>query len=134
MRIVIMDGYALNPGDLTWKTIEELGDLKVYERTSPDLVYERCKDAEIILTNKTEIDRAAIAKLSGVRLISVLATGYNVVDTAAAKNKNILVCNVPAYGTASVAQHTFALILDLTNHISIHTKSVAAGGWEKSSD
>ena len=134
MKIVVTDGYALNPGDLSWKPIEELGDLKVYDRTSAKLVVERCRDAEIILTNKTEIDKSAIDQLSGLKLISVLATGYNVVDTASAKNKNITVCNVPAYGTASVAQHTFALILELTNHISIHAKSVANGEWQQSPD
>ena len=134
MKIVVTDGYALNPGDLSWKQIEALGDLKVYDRTSAELVYERCKEADIILTNKTEIDKAAIEKLTVLRLISVLATGYNIVDTSAAKNKSIIVCNVPAYGTASVAQHTFALILELTNHISIHATSVANGEWQQSPD
>ena len=134
MKIVVTDGYALNPGDLSWKPIEALGDLKVYDRTSAELVYERCKEADIILTNKTEIDKTAIEKLPALRLISVLATGYNIVDTSAAKNKSIIVCNVPAYGTASVAQHTFALILELTNHISIHATSVANGEWQRSAD
>ena len=134
MKIVVTDGYALNPGDLSWKPIEELGELKVYDRTTAEFVYARCKDAEIILTNKTEIDKTTIEKLPLLRLISVLATGYNIVDTVAAKNRNIIVCNVPAYGTASVAQHTFALILELTNHISIHAMSVANGKWQQSPD
>lgn len=134
MKIVITDGYALNPGDLSWKPIEDLGDLKVYDRTSADLVFERCKDAHIILSNKTEIKEVDLGKLSEVKLISVLATGYNVIDIAAAKAKGIIVCNVPAYGTASVAQHTFALILELTNHISLHSSSVAEGEWQRSPD
>ena len=134
MKIVVTDGYALNPGDLSWKPIEEHGELTVYERTPPDLIEERCKHANIILSNKTELSGEIIEKLSNLKLISVLATGYNVIDITAAHNKGIVVCNVPAYGTASVAQHTFALILELTNHISIHATSVANDEWQQSPD
>lgn len=134
MKIVVTDGYALNPGDLSWKPIEESGELTVHERTPPDLIYDRCKDAEIILSNKTELSGNIIERLSNLKLISVLATGYNVIDVYAARNKGVVVCNVPAYGTASVAQHTFALILELTNHISLHTASVAKGEWQLSPD
>src|SRR5688572_27307002 len=134
MKIVVTDGYALNPGDLSWKAIEDYGELIVHERTSHDLIYERCKHADIILSNKTELNKDLIVTLSDLKLISVLATGYNVIDITAAHNNGIVVCNVPAYGTASVAQHTFALILELTNHISLHSGSVANGEWQQSPD
>lgn len=134
MKIVVTDGYALNPGDLSWKPIEDYGELTVHERTPPGLIYERCKHADIILSNKTELNRDIIVRLSNLKLISVLATGYNVIDINAAQKNGIVVCNVPAYGTASVAQHTFALILELTNHISIHSESVTNGEWQQSPD
>ena len=134
MKIVITDGYALNPGDMSWDPIRQIGDLKVYDRTSRSEIIERCKEAEIILSNKTEFSEESIGKLNNVRLISVLATGYNVIDISAAKNRGIVVCNVPAYGTESVAQHTFALILELANKISLHSASVAHGDWQQSPD
>jgi glycerate dehydrogenase len=134
MKIVITDGYALNPGDMSWDPIRQIGDLKVYDRTSRAEIIERCKEAEIILSNKTEFSEESIGKLNNVRLISVLATGYNVIDISAAKNRGIIVCNVPAYGTESVAQHTFALILELANKISLHSASVAHGDWQQSPD
>jgi glycerate dehydrogenase len=134
MKIVITDGYALNPGDMSWDPIRQFGDLKVYDRTSRAEIIERCKDADIILSNKTELSKESIVKLDNVRLISVLATGYNVIDISAAKNSGIDVCNVPAYGTESVAQHTFALILELSNKISLHAASVARGDWQQSPD
>lgn len=134
MKIVITDGYALNPGDMSWDPIRQIGDLKVYDRTSRAEIIERCKEAEIILSNKTEFSEESIGKLNNVRLISVLATGYNVIDISAAKNRGIVVCNVPAYGTESVAQHTFALILELANKISLHSASVAHGDWQQSPD
>lgn len=134
MKIVITDGYALNPGDLSWESIAELGTLEVHERTTPDQLVERCRDAHIILSNKTEIRSTALEKLSNAKLIGVLATGFNVIDVEAVRNRNITVCNVPAYGTASVAQHAFALILALSNHVCLHAASVANGDWQRSAD
>lgn len=134
MKIVVADGYALNPGDLTWKGVESFGDLTVYDRTPADQVVERCSEADVILSNKTPINRAAIEKLPNLKMISMLATGYNIIDTDAAKERDIKVCNVPAYGTASVAQHAFALILELCNRVAVHSASVASGGWVKSPD
>jgi glycerate dehydrogenase len=129
MKIVIVEGYAVNPGDLSWQSIAAFGELKVYDRTSEYLIAERCRNADIILSNKLTFHRETILQLHNTKLICVLATGYNVIDTNAAKEKNIIVCNVPAYGTASVAQHTIALLLELTNHVGVHAKSVAAGEW-----
>jgi glycerate dehydrogenase len=134
MKIVVTDGYALNPGDLSWTPIQELGDLEVYDRTSSPEVFERCMEAEIVLSNKTAFNKEDIDRLHNVKLISVLATGYNVIDVKAAKDKGIVVCNVPDYGTASVAQHTIALILELSNKISLHTASVAGGDWQQCAD
>jgi len=134
MKIVVTDGYALNPGDLSWDPIMQFGELTIYERTPIDLVDERCKEADIVLSNKTPITREIIERLSHLKLISVLATGYNVIDIEAARSKGVFVCNVPAYGTASVAQHTFALILLLTNHAALHADSVKKGEWQRSSD
>lgn len=134
MKIVITDGYTLNPGDLDWKQFSELGDVQYYDRTSPDEVLERCREAEIIITNKTPVNEAVIQSASKLRLIAVTATGYNVVDTVAAKKKNVLVCNVPEYGTYSVAQHTFALLLELSNKVGLHAQSVSDGEWVRSID
>lgn len=134
MKIVVTDGYALNPGDMSWNTISKLGELAIYDRTSPQEIFERCMDADVILSNKTEFSRENIDRLHNVKLISVLATGYNVIDIEAAKNKGIVVCNVPAYGTDSVAQHAFALILEIANKISIHIASVANGEWQQCPD
>jgi len=119
---------------MSWDAIRQFGGLKVYDRTSPAEIFERCREADIILSNKTEFSKESIVKLDNVRLISVLATGYNVIDVSAAKNSGILVCNVPAYGTESVAQHTFALVLELSNKISLHSASVARGDWQQSPD
>jgi glycerate dehydrogenase len=134
MNIVVIDGYTLNPGDLSWRSIEQYGTLTVYERTSVDAIVERCKNADIVLTNKVPLDKNAIDNLPQLKLICVTATGYNIIDITAAKDKGIIVCNVPAYGTASVAQQTFALILELTNHTGIHAASVANGEWETCKD
>lgn len=134
MKIIITDGYTLNPGDLNWDGIAACGDMVVYDRTSPGQLMERCIDAEIILTNKVAINRDAIDKCTKLKLISVLATGYNVVDTKTAREKNITVCNVPAYGTDSVAQHSFALLLEMTNRVGQHSLSVARGDWQRSPD
>ena len=134
MNIVVIDGYTLNPGDLSWNAIAQYGKLTIHDRTPVADVVERCKDVDIVLTNKVPFDRNAINNLPKLKLISVTATGYNIIDIAAAKEQGIAVCNVPAYGTASVAQQTFALILELTNHTGIHARSVAQGEWERSKD
>ncbi len=139
MEIVILDGYTLNPGDLSWKGFEELGNLRVYDRTSYDvndidLIVQRSKDADAIIINKTPISRKALDKLPNLKYIGLLATGYNVVDIDAAKEKGITVTNVPTYGTDSVAQMTFALLLELTNNVGIHNAAVKAGKWSKSPD
>ena len=129
MKIVIVEGYTVNPGDLSWQSIAAFGELVVYDRTPQHLIAERCKNADIILSNKLTFNRETILELHNTKLICVLATGYNVIDINAAREKNIIVCNVPSYGTASVAQHTIALLLELTNRVGIHAKSVAEGEW-----
>ena len=134
VKIVITDGYTLNPGDLSWQEIEALGELKVYDRTEPSAIVDRCRDADIVLTNKVAFSETTLAALPQLKMIGVTATGYNIIDVAAAAKKGIVVCNVPAYGTASVAQHTIALLLELTNQVGKHAASVAAGDWAKSAD
>ncbi len=134
MKIVVADGYALNSGDLSWKSIEQLGELTVYDRTSPSQLIERCKEADIIVSNKTPVGKEAIENLPNLKMITMLATGYNVIDVNAAKANGITVCNVPAYGTDSVAQHAFALILSLSNQVHLHAASVAKGEWQRSPD
>ncbi len=134
MNIVVLDGYTLNPGDLSWKELEILGNLKVYDRTKPDLVIERSKDAEVIITNKTLISEKIISQLPNLKYVGVLATGYNVVDTKAASGKGIVVTNVPAYSTDSVAQLTFSLLLELTMNVGTHNQSVQDGDWVNSKD
>lgn len=129
MKIVVADGYALNPGDISWDSIFALGELVVYDRTPVELLVERCIDADVILTNKTPVPKAALDKLPNLKLISVLATGYNIVDIDAAKQNNVVVCNVPGYAVVSAAQYTFALLLALTNHVDLHNASVKAGEW-----
>ena len=117
MRIVVLDGHTLNPGDNPWDPIARFGDLTVFDRTPSSLVVERARDAEIVLTNKTPLDAPTIGALPSLRLIAVLATGYDVVDVAAARERGVAVANVPEYGTESVAQHSFALLLELTNRL-----------------
>ncbi|HMC84961.1 MAG TPA: NAD(P)-dependent oxidoreductase, partial [Chitinophagaceae bacterium] len=134
MNIVVTDGFTLNPGDISWDDIESIGELKVYDRTPAALIVERCRQADIVLTNKVPFNNQIIEELDQLKMISVLATGYNVIDTKAAAEKNILVCNVPAYGTASVAQHVFALLLEMINHVGLHAASVKAGDWQRSPD
>jgi glycerate dehydrogenase len=133
-RIVVLDGYALNPGDCPWDEVAALGELTVHRRTLPEQVVDRCRDADIVLTNKCVVDGAAIGALKRLRYISVLATGYNVVDVAAAAARGIPVSNVPEYGTASVAQFVFALILELAHHIGDHHAAVRQGDWSKGPD
>ncbi|HEY0264052.1 MAG TPA: D-2-hydroxyacid dehydrogenase [Granulicella sp.] len=134
MKIVVLDGYTVNPGDLSWEPLESQGGLTVYDRTVPAEVLARLGDAEVALTNKTVLDAATIATAPKLRYIGVLATGYNVVDLEAASARGIVVTNVPAYSTASTAQGTIALLLELTNHVGLHDQSVHAGDWQRSPD
>ncbi len=134
MKIVVADGYALNPGDLSWEGIRHYGDLVVYDRTPVEEIAGRCGDADIVLTNKVPFSRETLAALPSLKLISVLATGYNIIDTVTAKERGIIVSNVPAYGTDSVAQHVFALLLELTNHVGRNARATAAGKWQRSVD
>ena len=134
MKIVILDGYTLNPGDLDWDGLKKLGDLVVYERTPADKVIERAAGAEVVFTNKTPVSEEAINQLSSLKFIGVLATGYNIVHTEAAKAKGIVVANVPGYGTTSVVQMTFALLLELCQHVQRHSDAVMDGKWTRSAD
>ena len=133
MKLVILDGYAENPGDLSWNALSSLVDeYTVYDITKPEEILERSAGADILVTNKTPITRETIESLPSLKYIAVLATGFNVVDCAAAREKNIPVSNIPAYSTDGVAQLVFALLLELTNHVAVHSDSVHAGDWEKS--
>lgn len=137
MKIVVLDGYALNPGDLSWQGFEELGEVTVYDRTSytdKQEIIERIGDAEAILTNKTPITADVLKACPQLTYIGVLATGYNVVDLAAAKEQGITVTNIPSYSTNAVAQATFALLLEVTNQVGHHNRSVHQGDWQTSKD
>jgi glycerate dehydrogenase len=134
MKIVVLDGYTLNPGDLSWSELEGLGDVSLYEHSTADQVVERAAGAEILLTNKTLVSRDALASLPQVRYIGVLATGFNIVDVEAARERDIPVCNVPTYGTASVAQAAIAHVLNLTQRIGDHAVAVAANRWAECRD
>ncbi len=134
MKIVVLDGYTLNPGDLSWKGIQQLGDLTVYDRTRPEEVAERAAGAEAVFTNKVVLDKKVIGQLPELRFIGVLATGYNVVDVAAAREKGIVVTYIPAYSTASVVQMVFAHILSFTNRVERHAEEVRNGRWTASRD
>lgn len=128
-NIVILDGYTINPGDNPWDSLEALGNCTIYDRTPPELKLERARDADIILLSKVKLDEAALEALPKLSYISMLATGYNNVDVAAAGKRGIPVSNVPAYSTESVAQTTFALLLELAMHVGLHDASVKAGEW-----
>jgi glycerate dehydrogenase len=134
MKIVILDGYTANPGDLSWKALEEMGALKVYERTKPEETIDRAKDAEVVLTNKVLLKRQEIEQLPKLRYIGVLATGYNVVDLEAAREHGIIVTNVPAYSTLSVAQMVFSHLLTVTNHTEHYARQNREGKWTASPD
>ena len=134
MKIVVLDGYAANPGDISWEGMQALGELTVYDRTAPTQLLERAKDAHILLTNKVIINDAAMAQLPQLRYIGVLATGYNVVDTAAARQRGIVVTNIPAYSTDSVAQLTFAHILNITHSVDHYARQNRMGAWTASND
>ena len=129
MKIVILDGYAENPGDLRWDAFAQLGELTVYDRTAQDQIIPRIGDAEIVFTNKTPLTEAVFAACPQIRFVGVLATGYNIVDCAAAGARGIPVSNVPGYGTAAVAQFTFALLLELCHHVGHHSDAVHQGRW-----
>ena len=134
MQIVITDGYTLNPGDLSWEPFYKLGEVTYYDRTAAADIGSRCRPSNIIVTNKTPIDAATIGAAGDLRLIAVTATGYNMVDVGAARERGIPVCNVPEYGTDSVAQHTFALLLELSNGVGGYDRSVREGDWQRSLD
>lgn len=133
-KIVILDGYTENPGDLSWLDFEALGQLTVYDRTSPDQVISRIGDANIVYTNKTPLTRETLESCPNIEFIGVLATGYNVVDYVFAKEKNILVANIPTYGTTAVAQFAFGLILEVCHHIGHHAQEVSHGKWTTNQD
>lgn len=137
MKIVVLDGYTENPGDLSWAELEKLGELTVYDRTSyteAPVIAQRIGDAEIVITNKTPVSKATLDACPNVKLIALLATGYNVVDYTYAAEKGIPVVNVPAYGTASVSQYSIALLLEICHHIGHHSESVRAGNWASNVD
>jgi len=133
MKIVVLDGYTLTPGDLTWEGLAALGDLTIYDRTPEDKVVERIGDAEIIFINKIKITKEILEKTK-VKYIGVLATGYNVVDIDAARDLGVLVSNIPTYGTASVAQMVFALLLEICHHVGAHDAAVKNGEWQTKTD
>jgi glycerate dehydrogenase len=134
MKIVVLDGYTLNPGDLSWAQLQAAGELDVFDRTPADLIISRAAQAEIVFTNKTPLSETSLQQLKMLRYIGVLATGYDVVDIRAARELNIPVTNIPVYGTASVAQFTFALILELCHPPAIHGAATRAGEWSRSPD
>ena len=134
MKIVVLDGFAANPGDLSWEGMKVLGECTIYDRTAPEEVLERAAGAEAILTNKVIINADHMAALPELKYIGVLATGYNVVDTAAAKERGIVVTNIPSYSTASVAQMVFAHILNITQQVQHHSEEVHKGRWANNKD
>ena len=134
MNIVVLDGYTLNPGDITWEGMEELGNLTVYDRTPVDKIVERIGKAEIVFTNKTPISKETFKACPNIRFVGVLATGYNVVDVVGAKEKGIVVTNIPTYGTDAVGQFAIGLLLEICHHISHHDKAVHDGRWENNDD
>ena len=134
MKIVVLDGYGVNPGDLSWETLEALGDVEVYPRTAPEDVFDRCFNAEIILTNKVVLNKQILVSLPRLKYIGVLATGYNVVDVDTASDLDIIVTNIPAYSTDSVVQMTFAHILTMTNRVEHYTQQNRNGRWSNNPD
>ena len=134
MRIVVLDGYTENPGDLSWEDFEALGELTVYDRTPVEQITERIGTAEAVIVNKTPITEATMAACPGIRYIGVLATGYNVIDVAAAKQRGIIVTNIPSYGTWAVGQFAIALLLEICHHVAHHDQAVHAGRWSTNPD
>jgi glycerate dehydrogenase len=133
-KIVVLDGHTLNPGDLSWEALRAIGELQVFDRTADDQIVVRAHEAEIVLTNKTRLPAQILRQLKTTRYIGVLATGYDVVDVRAARELRISVANIPTYGTASVAQFTFALLLELCHHVALHNETARAGEWSRSKD
>lgn len=133
-RIVCLDGFTLNPGDISWQAFEQLGELVVYDRTAPEQTLERAEGAPYVLTNKTALSAETLAALTELRYIGVLATGYNIVDIGAASAQGVVVSNVPTYGTDSVAQHVFALLLGIVRPLSLHQAAVKRGEWTRCPD
>ena len=134
MKIVVLDGYTLNPGDLSWEGLEEIGELTVYDRTPQEQIVERIGDAEAVFTNKTPLTKETLAQAPNLKFVGVLATGYNVVDIEAAKNNGIAVANIPTYGTTAVAQFVFALLLEMCHHVWVHHQAVKTGEWTNNQD
>jgi glycerate dehydrogenase len=134
MQIVVLDGHTLNPGDLSWAELEQLGEVRLYPRTPPDQIVPRAAEAQAVLTNKTVLAAQTLAQLPQLRYIGVLATGYNIVDVEAARAQGILVANVPTYGTQSVAQMVFAHVLNLGLHVADHARTVRDGRWCQTED
>ncbi len=134
MKIVILDGYTENPGDLDWKGFEALGETVVYDRTKPEDTVSRIGNADIVITNKTVIDKKVLSACPCIRYIGVLATGYNVVDVETAREKRIIVTNIPTYGTAAVGQFAMALLLEICHHVGHHSKAVHEGRWSENPD
>lgn len=134
MQITVLDGYALNPGDLSWKEFEKLGNVTVYDRTVPSQFMERAKDADVLITNKTVISAEHLEALPNLKYIGVLATGYNVVDLKAARKFDIPVTNIPAYSTMSVAQHVFAMLLAVTDRVEHYALETRRGRWSNARD
>lgn len=133
-RIVVLDGYALNPGDLSWEGLKGLGEVEIHERTPPQQIVDRAQNADAVFTNKTPLPAETLVRLPNLRYIGVLATGYNVVDVAAAAAQGIVVTNIPTYGTASVAQFVFALLLELCHNVGLHNHAVRSGQWSRNPD
>ena len=134
MKIVVLDGYCLNPGDLNWEGLKALGNLTVHDRTAASETAKRISGADAVFTNKTALTAEILRGAKSLRYIGVLATGYNIVDVAAARERGVTVTNIPTYGTASVAQHAFALLLELTQHVGLHEQAVRKGEWASSAD
>ena len=134
MKIVVLDGHALNSGDLSWEALSAIGELQVFDRSADDQIVARAHEAEIVLINKTRLSAQILRQLKGTRYIGVLATGYDVVDVQAARELKISVTNIPTYATASVAEFTFALLLELCHHVALHGEATRAGEWSRSKD
>ncbi len=134
MKICVLDGFTTNPGDLSWDWLEKLGDCRIYDRTPAELVAERVSGCEIVITNKTPLRKEMLETMTELRYIGLLSTGYNIVDWEYCRDKGIPVCNIPSYSTAAVAQLTFALILEHTNAVALHSSSVHSGEWSACND
>jgi glycerate dehydrogenase len=134
MKIVILDGHAINPGDLSWDALRSLGGLEVFDRTPENAIVSRAREAEVLLTTRTPLSAQTLMQLKQLRYVGVMFTGYDAIDLKAARERNVLVTNVPIYGTASVAQLVFALLLELCHHVAVHSAATHAGEWSRSPD